>query len=739
MSRAAREKVGALAVVFVATVVLFWPAVEGLLTGAPRWFEWDVGEQYWPDLVYLCDALHDGELPLWNPYDRAGYPYYADPQAGAYHPVNWAICAFGRSPGLGWATLRVALGFFLAGAFGLLWLRRLEVPMSGAVLGAVVIEAAPFMRHNFELNLASAFAWLPLMAWAADRAMVERRASDGIALGGSVALCAWVGSPPALYLAVTFMLFYAGARLAIEASEHGRAVIAPGLRAAVLGALVSVGLVAVVLVPGLRLAEHSVQAERGYASIAEGGLALEDLVALIWARPGNHLYVGLLPLALGVVALRRRRPLPIFFFSIAAAAVLLALGDHGPLFAAAFDWVPGVRLFRLPHRYEAWLGPAAGALAALGLAELSTLELPASVVAAVRRSAIASAGLGAVLAVALPAPSIGLLLLGGAAVAWALSHRRGDVTSVALGGTLALLLLADVTTSLPVDRHMRAGTPPGSDAAAARVIPSAPGTDVSFRYMDEFGIGCRSGTRLRRRDLRGYQDPLMLKAYERVIAALRESPGLAAQYNVRYALCGPHFIHGWNRHYLPPPSELRARPGSIARGHGVTELGDALPFAYWVAQGSVERAPDRPRALLRVRRLAPSPIAVLDGAAWPADAVAPGHTLGTEERSSRVVGATDIELSRDALAFRMRAPSAGVVVVNEAFYPGWVATVDGASAPVFRANGLVRAVPIPAGEHEVRMRFSPSDGAPLRWLLLVTLLASGLALVLLGRRRADSM
>ena len=73
------EWLAALGAMALVTALLFFPAIQGLVTGAPRWFEWDVPEQYWPDLVYACEAQYDGEMPLWNPYDRAGYPYYADP------------------------------------------------------------------------------------------------------------------------------------------------------------------------------------------------------------------------------------------------------------------------------------------------------------------------------------------------------------------------------------------------------------------------------------------------------------------------------------------------------------------------------------------------------------------------------------------------------------------------------------------------------------------------------------
>ena len=71
----------ALVTIVAATLHLFAPLTAATLRGETAYFEWDVSEQYWPDLVYLCGALHEGELPSWNPYDRGGYPFVADPQA----------------------------------------------------------------------------------------------------------------------------------------------------------------------------------------------------------------------------------------------------------------------------------------------------------------------------------------------------------------------------------------------------------------------------------------------------------------------------------------------------------------------------------------------------------------------------------------------------------------------------------------------------------------------------------
>ncbi|MDQ3033560.1 MAG: hypothetical protein M3Y87_14165, partial [Myxococcota bacterium] len=360
----------AIGVVAIATAWLFAPLLIGALTGAPRFFEWDVPEQYWPDLVYLCRSLHQGELPYWNPYDHGGYPYYADPQATIYSPLAWGICAVaGPAPGLGWQEARVVIGFLCAGLFALLWLRRLGASWAAASVGAVLLESAPFMRHNWELNLTSAIGFFPMVLWALERTLQERRLRDAALLALAEAMLVWSGSPPAAWLAGSFTALYAAGRLIELGRGDGRAAVLRAVSLLALAAVLVVGLCAAVLAPGLTLSQHSVQAGRSYESIADGALSLDHLSALVWPRDGNHLYVGWIALALAPLAFWRRARFPgrrVLALG-AVMAILLALGNAGWLFRIAFDVVPGVRLFRLPHRYELWLGPCVAALAAGGL------------------------------------------------------------------------------------------------------------------------------------------------------------------------------------------------------------------------------------------------------------------------------------------------------------------------------------------------------------------------------------
>ena len=66
---------------------------------------------------------------------------------------------------------------------------------------------------------------------------------------------------------------------------------------------------------------------------------------------------------------------------------------------------------------------------------------------------------------------------------------------------------------------------------------------------------------------------------------------------------------------------------------------------------------------------------------------------------------TSYEANR--LTYKVRSQKGGVVVLSEIFYPGWTCTIDGQPTEIARANYVLRAIKVPAGEHEVVMTFDP--------------------------------
>jgi uncharacterized membrane protein YfhO len=64
-----------------------------------------------------------------------------------------------------------------------------------------------------------------------------------------------------------------------------------------------------------------------------------------------------------------------------------------------------------------------------------------------------------------------------------------------------------------------------------------------------------------------------------------------------------------------------------------------------------------------------------------------------------------------------------LAVLSDRWYPGWKARVNGVEAPIFRANGVFRAVPVPTGVSEIELRFAPGSIALGAVISLVALLA----------------
>jgi hypothetical protein len=51
--------------------------------------------------------------------------------------------------------------------------------------------------------------------------------------------------------------------------------------------------------------------------------------------------------------------------------------------------------------------------------------------------------------------------------------------------------------------------------------------------------------------------------------------------------------------------------------------------------------------------------------------------------------------------------AAGLLVLSDAYYPGWEAQLDGQPSPIYKTNGVMRGVFVPAGTHHIRFQFDP--------------------------------
>ena len=110
-----------------------------------------------------------------------------------------------------------------------------------------------------------------------------------------------------------------------------------------------------------------------------------------------------------------------------------------------------------------------------------------------------------------------------------------------------------------------------------------------------------------------------------------------------------------------------------------------------------------------------------------------GNPVGLEpvSRSLRLSPVLE-ETGNGRAGFRAEFPKAGYVVMNETFFPGWHAWVDGSPRPLLRAYGLFMAVAVGKGVHQVDFRYEPAS-------FRLGLFAGLVALVLALGLRAQSL
>ncbi|MBP3304219.1 MAG: YfhO family protein [Muribaculaceae bacterium] len=125
---------------------------------------------------------------------------------------------------------------------------------------------------------------------------------------------------------------------------------------------------------------------------------------------------------------------------------------------------------------------------------------------------------------------------------------------------------------------------------------------------------------------------------------------------------------------------------------------EAMGNAWWVDRVSyVDGADAEMEGLSRIN---PAVEAVADRSfrdvLGDGAAAAPGDTI------------YETSYAPDRLTYRARSAGGGVAVFSEVFFPwGWEATVDGKPAEIGRVNYVLRALRVPAGEHEIVMTFDP--------------------------------
>ena len=166
-------------------------------------------------------------------------------------------------------------------------------------------------------------------------------------------------------------------------------------------------------------------------------------------------------------------------------------------------------------------------------------------------------------------------------------------------------------------------------------------------------------------------------------------------------------------------------------GLSVLENPDPLPRAFFVGATEVIASAEETWARMQSRTFDPHTAVILPEALE--------HPVVAIDSSSTATARMERYGPRE-MAWSVETDSPRLLVISEIYYPaGWSASIDGSSVPIHRANYLLRAAHVPAGRHEVVLRFDPASyvvGDQISKISTALVYGALLILLILAWRRA---
>jgi hypothetical protein len=740
---------------------------------------------FWlPRSCLMGDALSDGRLPLWNPFEMAGTPFLADAQSGWLSLSTMASSTLlGCGDGL---RAVLVLNPILAG-IGLWWfLRKERLGRVAATAGGLSLAMAMSASSvAISLPFAGSLAWTTILLVGASgffSASGWRRIPWWALAAFAWGQVATAHLSHGLVIATALVTAYAAARAIRDVAAGSVGVRrAVGLSVAFLAFLPVANLA--ILLPRFVLLDRS-SLHVGYGELAgtipptlgedrpipDHGIWSAWPLALA-STPGAYVGAAILlalPLAFRD---RARRFLVWAFVVVGAGAYLLTLtllvgagwfrtavlalpyGDvylHNPgrLRYAAFLVVPALGAIGLQALLDR-RPPFRDAVRWLAVGVATFLLFPLAMGAKPQRLLVFAGGVGAVgvvvwllsrgrrwAPVALAAV-LAVELLAGAL--WSSAYRGGTVYFGLEGDDHPALVHGPLRwPQVDLNRYLEPGRiartiAERDDGRYLAWVPPAAYFNKGYLFAQDesdwpallLGRAILFGLH----DALGYS-PIQVPRYWTYIRATNELPVF---YNAAVIqepslqdvrLLGVRYLIVHRGQELP--DWVSGDVVAAESGYELLELDAAQPPASVVPDWTVVR--DGASALR----------AALEPGFDPATAVVVEGDPGLEPVLGTAPGTASYrEVRPEDVRVSVRADGPSVVVVRNTWERGWRATVDGERAPLLRADSFLQAVPVPAGDHEVRLVYHEPTigwgllGSGLAWTGLVAALLVSIA----GERR----
>ena len=731
-------------------VIFFWEAItagsDKIIAGL------DILYIHYYAREFTLESLLRGSIPKWNPYEYCGMPFAADPNNCVFYPFNKFFLFLPIAKAI---TLNIVLHTLFAGIGTLLLGRSIGLRRGGAFVAAVSFMLSGYFidrivaGHEF---IVMASAYLPWIFLCYEKASQKENIKWALVGGLLLGLQTLAGSGQITLYTALFLGIYAIARsLSQGEGERKKNLLRDLVYLPVIGAI-GLGFSAILTLPALELARHSIRADATMEFIGRSSFPPKNFMHMLFP----HLdigsvatgweftsYIGVFPLvlALSAIAVRRHRKV-LAFAAVGICALAIMTGRFNPLFPLMTVIIPALKFFRVHARAELGLMFAVAMLA--GMAWEIAFSGNPDESKRMHRGLIAVSAIMLLLGLAItlfafraatpplyrlpfPGSQFGQIVDAGRSIQHFLDPKfiiSLSLMLISVLGSLALrtkirrYLLVPLLALIVID-------PFAINAARIRLIDTDYLTEGN-KMIDLIRSDNDSGyyrVWLQREFLFATRakyfkifsadgfSPLALKDLQHYGASLLEKEG-------DYRLSGanttavteveeldPYFNNILNVKYVGYRSPDERTP--VLRTNN-----DVLPRAFFVtdyARGTPEE--------------------FLTSGIDPRKTVFLHDDFSGFLKEEETVSETDVTIDSylsDEITLSVQAPSNGFVVLSEAFYPGWRAEVDGIDAEVLKGDFFLRVVPVSKGQHKLRIFYAPTS------LLLGKIISLFTAIVVAG-------
>ena len=770
--------------------------VAGAFTLSRIFFVRDLTLAFRSRFLFFRHAVSSGVFPLWDPYVANGQSAASDALYQLFHfpslPIRLLL------PDVVAYNVWIALPVPLAAIGAYVYLRRYVQRPAAAFGAIAFAVAGPTVSTTNFPNLSWSVACVPYVFYALDRLAETRRASAAALLAVLLSAQALAGEPvtlaATLAIAALYVLWPLGGwrdwRLLLVA---GAAVTLGVLLASIqFLPLAHAGRQSVrsFMEPDDFWSLHPLALLEFFAPHFFGEYFHSNLAELTWMPALNSgrepfyytMYIGV-PIAMSAaVAACARRPRTLFWTLVVVGCVLASMGAHTPFYPMLQAIVPGLHAFRFPVKYLSIAAMGTSVLSALAVEWMLKGDVPRRalqtaiaisltvavavygfvawqmiaprlplylVFEAAQRAHVRSPIQGAEFLIFRARPLLSALTLkivcGAFLIAIASSRRRERHVALAVLFAFSVvdILIANASVNptmpaalldkpgwlrhIPPDLHSRiyvggrlGGYVEATDVDSPKYIAEIPGFPMQQRFIAVNELAFHpSGWQIR--ETMSYDLPLIWPVLnQKTENRFRTAPRVdrmrfLLRTGMRYAI-------------LPAPAPEGLKPIASLVGAEQLKLYDVNPNArraYVVGDALMGADPDWAVEGLFQPRFDPS-AGVLVSEPPPPPAGLPG--------APAPASAEFLEDGLNRVVIRAGLPADGYLALLDSYDPAWHVDVDGAPAPLMRANGLFRAVHLRAGTHTVTFTYRP----PMVYAGAALTAASATALVvwcLVDRRR----